>query len=188
MATPTSSSFDLLKFLTKVDKFSDSDQLERLRLLATAIVPYGTIENSTVIEVYKKLQATCGENAKPIITRLMDKASFRQDFIVQLKTMPACETANIPLLYFTELLIDISDDLGNGEYLRRLKNRIPDSQLGSSRDRITTAVQLFQQLLLEQTLSFNKEIESLTLLTEWLGDIGRRDIANKVEKEKETSK
>ena len=187
MATP--GPFDIRKLLTKVDNFSDSDQLEKLRLLATAILPYGKIEkDSTAIEIYTELKNERGEKAIPIITRLLDRAGVRQDLIVQLKKIPACETADVPLLYFTELLVDISDDLGNGDYLRKLKNRIPDSQLGTSRDRIGTAVQLFQQLIFEQTISFDKEIDSLNLLVEWLGDIGRRDIAAKVKKEKEMSK
>lgn len=183
MATPNS--FDLSKLMTRVDKFSDSDQVEKLKLLAAAIVPYGVIENSTVIEIYRKLEAECGETATPIIARLLDKGGFRQEFVEQLQAViPARETADVPLLYFTELLVAISDDLGNGDYLRKLKNRIPDSQLGTSRDRISTAVQLFQRLMFEDTIAVEKEIESLTLLAEWLDDIGRRDIAVKVKKEK----
>lgn len=187
----TVGSFDVLKLLTEVDKFSDTDQVEKLRLLAMAVVPYGKIEgpDKRVIEIFKTIEAKHDERAIPIITRLLEKASFRRKFITQLQQQPACETTFlVPDLYFTELLVDVADDLGNGEYLRRLKNRIPDSQLGMSRDRITTAVQLFQQLLFGETLSLKKEMESLTLLAEWLSDIGRQDIANKVEKEKETSK
>ena len=179
------SSFDIRKLLTKVDNFSDSDQLEKLRLLATAVLPYGKVgKDSTAIEIYTELQTRYKENATPIITRLLDRAGVRQDLITQLQKIPTCESDEVPLLYFTELLVDISDDLGNGDYLRKLKNRIPDSQIGVSRDRISTAVQLFQQLIFEHTITFDKEIESLSLLAEWLGDIGRRDIAVKVEKEK----
>ena len=185
----TSTSFDIRKLLTKVDNFSDLDQLEKLRLLATAVLPYGKVsKNSLAIEIYTELHKKYQAKAPSIITRLLDRAGVRQDLIAQLQKIPACETDQVPLLYFTELLVDISDDLGNGDYLRKLKNRIPDSQLGVSRDRISTAVQLFQQLIFEETITFKKEIESLTLLAEWLGDIGRRDIAAKVEKEKETSK
>ena len=181
MATP-SSSFELLKLL---NNFSDSDQVEKLRLLAAAIVPYGSIEKSTVIEIYQKLKSECREGAIPIITRLLDRAGFQQKYIEQLQAVvPACETADVPRLYFTELLVAVSDELGKGDYLRKLKNRIPDEQLGVSRDRISTAVQLFQRLLFEDTIALEKEIESLTLLAEWLGDIGRRDIAVKVDREK----
>ena len=181
----TQSSFDIRKLLTKVDNFSDSDQLEKLRLLATAVLPYGKVgKNSTAIEIYTELDKKYKATATPIITRLLDRAGIRQDLITQLQKIPACESDDVPLLYFTELLVDISDDLGNGDYLRKLKNRIPDFQLGVSRDRISTAVQLFQQLVFEQTITFSKESESLSLLAEWLGDIGRRDIAVKVEKEK----
>ena len=179
------SSFDIRKLLTKVDNFSDSDQLEKLRLLATAVLSYGNIgKDSTATEIYTQLRGKYSDNATPIITRLLDRAGAKQDLVTQLQKIPAVESDEVPLLYFTELLVDIADELGNGEYLKKLKNRIPDSQLGVSRDRISTAVQLFQQLIFQQTITFNKEIESLSLVAEWLGDIGRRDIAVKVEKEK----
>ena len=186
MATGTQSSFDIRKLLTRVDNFSDSDQLEKLRLLATAVLPYGKVgKDSTAIEIYTQLEKKyTRDHAIPIITRLLDRAGAKRDFVTQLQEIPAVESDEVPLLYFTELLVDIADELGNEEYLSKLKNRIPDSQLGVSRDRISTAVQLFQQLIFEQTITFSKEIESLNLLAEWLGDIGRRDIAIRVEKEK----
>ena len=185
MATGTQSSFDIRKLLTRVDNFSDSDQLEKLRLLATAVLSYGKVgKDSTAIEIYTQLKDKYSDHAIPIITRLLDRAGAKRDFITQLQKIPAVESDEVPLLYFTELLVDIADELGNGEYLKKLKNRIPDSQLGVSRDRISTAVQLFRQLIFEQTITFSKEIESLSLLAEWMGDIGRRDIAVKVEKEK----
>lgn len=174
------SSFDIRKLLTKVDNFSDSDQLEKLRLLATAVLSYGNIgKDSTATEIYTQLRGKYSDHATPIITRLLDRAGAKQDLVTQLQKIPAVESDEVPLLYFTELLVDIADELGNGEYLKKLKNRIPDSQLGVSRDRISTAVQLFQQLIFQQTITFNKEIESLSLVAEWLGDIGRRDIAVK---------
>ena len=185
MATGSQSTFDIRKVLTRVDNFSDSDQLEKLRLLATAVLPYGMVgKESTATEIYTQLQGKYSDLATPIITRLLDRAGAKQVFVDQLREIPTYASDEVPLLYFTELLVDIADELGNGEYLKKLKNRIPDSQLGVSRDRISTAVQLFQQLIFEQTVTFSKEIESLSLLAEWLGDIGRRDIAVKVEKEK----
>jgi hypothetical protein len=185
MAAGTESSLDIRKLLTKVDNLSGSNQLEKLRLLATAILPYGKVgKDSTAIEIYTQLQGKYMDNATPIITRLLDRAGTRQDLITQLQKIPAIESDEVPLLYFTELLVDIADELGNGEYLKKLKNRIPDELLGVHRDRISTAVQLFQQLIFEQTIAFSKEVESLSQLAEWLGDIGRRDIAVKVEKEK----
>lgn len=186
--TTSTGSLETRQLLTKVDKFCDSSQLEKLRLLATAILPYGKIQKSNVIEIYTELQERHRDSATSMIARLLDRASFGQYFIEQLQKIPACETPDIPLLYFTELLVDISDSLGNGEYFGKLKNRIPDHQLGSSRDGITTAVQLFQQLLHEQTISLDEDLKSLGLLAEWLVDIGRKDIAVKVEKEMETSR
>lgn len=185
MATGTESSLDIRKLLTRVDKFSGSNQLEKLRLLATAVLPYGKVgKDSTAIEIYTQLEGNYKDQATPIITRLLDRAGARQDLVTQLQKIPAIESDEVPLLYFTELLVDIADELGNGEYLKKLKNRIPDELLGVHRDRISTAVQLFQQLIFEQTITFSKEVESLSLLAEWLGDIGRRDTAVKVEKEK----
>jgi hypothetical protein len=185
MATGTESSLDIRKLLTRVDNFSGSNQLEKLRLLATAVLPYGMVgKDSTAIAIYTQLREKYSNHATPIITRLLDRAGARQDIVTQLQKIPAIESDEVPLLYFTELLVDIADELGNGEYLNKLKNRIPDELLGVHRDRISTAVQLFQQLIFEQTITFSNEVESLNQLAEWLGDIGRRDIAVKVEKEK----
>ena len=186
MATP--SSLDIYKLLTEANNFSDSDQKEKMRLLAAAVVPYGKVSQKSVPEIYREIETRRGEVATAIMARLMDKAGFRRKFISQLERTPTCESDHIPLLYFTELLVEISDELGNGEYLRRLKNRIPDSQLGTCRENISTAVQLFQQLLFTQTINLEEEVKSLELVEEWLRDIGRVDISRKVEKEKKLSK
>ena len=181
--------FDISKLLTEVDKFCDGDQMEKLRLLAMAVVPYGMIEDtSTVLDIYRKIETRYHEGATPIFTRMMEKASFRRKYISQLSQQQACETEEIPLLYFTEILVEISDELGNAEYLRRLKNRIPEDNLGTSRDRITTAVQLFQKLIFARTISLDEDIKSLEHLSEWLDDIGRQDIAKKVKDEIKKSK
>lgn len=162
MATP--SSLDIFKLLTEANNFSDSDQKEKMRLLAAAVVPYGKVSQKSVPEIYREIETRRGEVATAIMARLMDKAGFRRKFISQLERAPACESEYIPLLYFTELLVEISDELGNGEYLRRLKNRIPDSQLGTCRENISTAVQLFQQLLFTQTINLEEEVKSLELV------------------------
>lgn len=184
----TPSSLDISKLLTEANNFSDSDQKEKMRLLAAAVVPYGKVSQKSVPEIYREIETRRGEVATAIMARLMDKAGFRRKFISQLQRTPVCESAHMPLLYFTELLVEISDELGNGEYLRRLKNRIPDSQLGTCRENISTAVQLFQQLLFTQTINLEEEVKSLELVQEWLCDIGRIDISRKVEKEKKRSK
>ena len=175
-------SFDILKVLTEADKFRDVDQLEKLKLLAMAVIPYSMIDGPSVgvVHIYKKIEARYEGSAPAIITRLLAKAGFRQKHVSQLSGIPACETALLPHLYFTELLVTISDDLGHGEYFGRLKNRIPDVKLGASRDSISTSVELFKRLLFTNTIGLSKEIQSLRLLSEWLGDVGRQDISSKV--------
>ena len=189
-------SFDVLKILNEADRFSDEDQMEKLRLLATTVFEHGrgygmVADTKSVIEIYTQIRSEHGESATPIMARLMDKAGFKTEYVSRLNEIPASETKDLPLLYFAELLIDISDELGNGQSLDRLKNRIPERLLGISMERITTAVQLFQQLIFQRTISLDKEIESLQLLSGWLESIHRQDIAKmvkKVEEEKRKSK
>ena len=168
--------------LTEADKFSGSDQLEKLKLLAMAVVPYSLIDGPSVgvVEIYRRIKERHEDGAPAIITRLVDKAGFKKSIVSKLSRIHSCETPPMPLLYFTELLVEISDDLGHTDSLRRLKNRIPDSQLGASRESISTSVQLFKRLLFEKTISFDEEIKSRKLLSEWLCDVGRRDIASKI--------
>ena len=175
-------SLDILKVLTEADKFRDADQLEKLKLLAMAVLSYSKIDGPSVgvVDIYHAIQTRYKDSAPAIITRLLDKAGFRQKDVSQLSGIPACETAPLPHLYFTELLVEISDDLGHGEYFSRLKNRIPDTQLGTSRDSISTSVELFKRLLFTNTISVSNEVESLRLLSGWLGDVGRQDISSKV--------
>ena len=172
----------ILAVLTEADKFSGSDQLEKLKLLAMAVIPYSAIDGPSVgvVEIYRRIKERHEDAAPAIITRLVDRAGFKKSLVSKLSRIHSCETPPMPLLYFTELLVEISDDLGHTDYLRRLKNRIPDSQLGASREGILTSVQLFKRLLFERTISFDEEIKSLKLLSEWLCDVGRRDIASKI--------
>ena len=186
----TTKGLDLNQVLAKIDNFATSNQVERVRLLAAAVVPYGLVEDSSkkIPEIYREIKSIHKGSSIPLFTRLLRKAGVEPRYVSMLDSfLPATGTTETTEtgLCFTELLVTVSDHLGNNDYLRKLTNRIPEEKLGSTSERIKSSVQLFQRLLHEDTLSLQRKKESLDLLSRWLSDIGRRDIAKLVEEAKQ---
>lgn len=174
----------LLSVLVTIGNFGTQDKLERLKLLANAVVPYGQTENvQSVAQMFRVLEQ-CGFHGKapPLLKRMLLKAGYYQH-ISQLDEhiAPSEESQTLPVLYFHELLIEVADEVGNGDYLRKLVEIIPEAKIGVAAENIRSAVQLFQRLLHEQTIS-PEDPSTLYQLARWLRDIGRNDVAGKVQR------
>ena len=174
--------------LTTISRFTSPEQLEKLRFLAAAVVPSGLVENSSkkIPEIYREIKRIHKGSSIPLFARLLRKAGVDYDRVSQLDIFAPATEANATTdeeylsdLNFIELLVCVSDHLGNLKYLRRLANHI-EHKLGTLPENIKSAVQLFQILLHEGTLSLKRKEESLGLLSSWLGEIGRRDIVTDV--------
>ena len=175
--------------LTTISRFTSPEQLEKLRFLAAAVVPSGLVEDSSkkIPEIYREIKRIHKGSSIPLFARLLRKAGVDYDRISQLDIFVPATEANATTdeeylsdLNFIELLVSVSDHLGNLKYLRLLANHIPEHKLGTLPENIKRAVQLFQILLHEGTLSLKRKEESLGLLSSWLGEIGRRDIVTDV--------
>ena len=170
--------------LVTIDNFSTQDKLERLKLLANAVVPYGQTENVQSVPQMFRVLEQCGFHgiAPPLLKRMLLKAGYYQH-TAQLDEhiAPSEESQTLPVLYFHELLIEVADDVGNGDYLRKLVEIIPEVNIGVAAESIQSAVQLFQRLLHEQTIS-PEDPSTLYQFAQWLRDIGRNDVAGKVQR------
>jgi len=122
------------------------------------------------------------KNAVELLQRMLSKAGFKSEHVSWLDehvAKPKDNFQQLPDMYLQELLISVADELGNGDYLTQLLYAIPEEKIGVSPDSINWAVQLFQRLLHEQTISADNQ-STLNDLAQWLQDIGRKDIAKKL--------
>ena len=142
--------------LVTIDNFSTQDKLERLKLLANAVVPYGQTENVQSVPQMFRVLEQCGFHGKalPLLKRMLLKAGYYQH-TAQLDEhiAPSEESQTLPVLYFHELLIEVADNIGNRDYLRKLVEIVPEAKIGVAAENIRSTVQLFQRLLHEQTTS-----------------------------------
>ena len=173
----------LSSVLVKIDKYATDSDREKLYLLATAVIPYGQVETlKGVPELFQCLKGTqFSENAVKLLQRMLSKAGFRSDHVSLLDehvTKPRDNVPQLPDMKLQELLISVADELGNGKYLRQLLYVIPEEKIGVSPGTINSAVQLFQRLLHEQTISADNQ-RTLDDLAQWLQEVGRKDIAKK---------
>jgi len=177
-----SQSSNPLSVLVKIDKYANNSEREKLCLLATAVIPYGKVETlKGVPELFQRLKRTqFSENAVELLQRMLSKAGFRSDHVSWLDEHVVKDNLQqLPDMYLQELLISVADELGDGDYLRQLLYVIPEDKIGVSPDSIKSAVQLFQRLLHEQTISADNQ-STLNDLAKWLQDIGRKDIAKRL--------
>lgn len=167
--------------LLAIERFSHESNQEKLRLLATAVLPYGQIEDlKGVPELFRRLkQCEFSENAVELLQRMLSKAGFKTEHVSLLNEHAAANTQQLPDMFFQELLISVADQLGDGEYLRNLVYVIPEEKIGIAPSNVKSAVHLLQRLLHEQTISA-EDLSTLKDLAQWLQDIGRKDIAKKL--------
>ena len=173
--------------LSHIDKYLTKEHREKLCFLAETVLPYSAVEEADSIHaVQRALERHVGRNGSLVLLKQFLESLCLVRFAKQLSSLidpngheyiPPLTTLN--KLYLYGIMIMVCDNLGEDSF-RRLKNRIPDSQLGAHRDEIATSVQLFKMLLQQQTLSVSKESDSLKLLSEWLEDIGRADIVRRL--------
>lgn len=174
----------LSSVLVKINRFATDSDREKLYLLATAMIPYGKVETlKGVPELFRCIERTqFSKNAVELLQRMLSKAGFKSEHVSWLDehvAKPKDNFQQLPDMYLQELLISVADELGNGEYLRQLLYVIPEDKIGVSPDSINSAVQLFQRLLHEQTISPDNQ-RTLSDLAQWLQDIGRKDIAKRL--------
>ena len=174
-------SHTLQSALLAIEKFSHESDQEKLRLLATAVLPYGQIEDlKGVPELFRHLkQCEFSENAVKLLQRMLSKAGFKSEHVSLLNEHAGANSQQLPDMFFQELLISVADELGDGEYLRKLVYVIPEEKIGIAPTKVKSAVHLFQRLLHEQTISA-EDLSTLNDLAKWLQDIGRKDIAKKL--------
>ena len=179
---------DLNGILNKIDQNASTDQLEKLKLLAAAVVSFKIIEDPSKItgDIYRAVFDVFVEepDAVTVFKRLLTGAGYARRHIEELTqfTVASQPSPDLEKLYFYELLVKVSDQVGNGEYFRYLRNRIPRKLLDINRDRISTCVRLFQILEQKRILDPLKATSSLTQLEGWLKDINRDDVAEIVRK------
>ena len=167
--------------LMAIERFSHESNREKLKLLATAVLPYGQIEDlKGVPELFRRLkQSEYSENAVKLLQRMLSKAGIKSEHVSQLNEHAEANSEQLPDMFFQELLISVADELGNGEYLQNLVYVIPEEKIGIAPSNIKSAVHLFQRLLHEQTIS-EEDLSTLNDLAQWLQEIGRKDIAKKL--------
>ena len=175
-----------LKVLTDVNKYLSSEDLEKLSFLAETVIPFRTVESlKSLLDIETSLDQLEEGNASIVILKRFLNIVHLPKYSRQLETLlSSADTYTFPSpkkLYFYELVILVCNNLGT-EYFKRLKDRIPTVQLGSNKESITTPVMLFRKLIQSNTLNFEEEQESLTLLKVWLDDIGRKDIIRELDK------
>jgi len=163
--------------LGSIDTFANDCDLEKLRFLASAVVPYGVVENvEGVPELFQCLKKQgFTKDAVDLMQQMLSKAGFRSDHVSLLDEHIKADFQKPPVMLFREKIISVADELGNRTYLRALVNIIPENEIGVARDRIKSAIQLFQHLLHKHTISANNHEN----LVKWLQDIGRNDIVRK---------
>ena len=174
------------KVLSSIDKFLAQEHLEKLCFLAETVLPYGAVEKADSIHVVQRTlesHTPVGRNGSFVLLKRFLESLCLVRFGKEISTLidpnDHYTFPSLDKLYLYEIVIMVCDNLGRDSF-KRLKNRIPDSQLGAHRDRVTTPIQLFKRLLEQQTLSVSKEKDSLELLSEWLEDIGRVDIVQQL--------
>ena len=168
--------------LSQINIVANDNDKEKLRFLASAVVPYGDVEEvKAVPKIYQCLrkQESTSKHAVELLKRMLHKAGFKFEHVSLLNehiAKPKADFRAFPDMLFHELLISVADELGNGKYLTELLYDIPDEKFRGARDTIKSAVQLFQSLLHQRTISADNRSD----LAIWLEDIGRNDIATKV--------
>ena len=179
----------LSKVLTHIDKFLSPDHLDKLSFLAETVVSIGIIEDADSIhKIQREIENHQGITKKRSVVLLkkflevIGYVKFGKELDPVIQALDgSCSLLSPKKLYLYEICIIVCDELGKRSF-SQLLYRIPDEELGGHRDRIKTPVQLFRRLLRQQTLSVDKEEESIELLCDWLVDIGRLDIKKDVEK------
>lgn len=170
----------LHEVLTQLDERLSQDDLDKLSFLAGSVVPFDSIEGADSIdEIQCMIESQQGKERSVVLLRKfleiigLDRLGKKLDSVIQaLDGGCSLLPPKTPHLY--KICIIISDQLGHKSF-QRLLYMIPDMRRGRH-GAIKTPVQLFRRLLLQQTLSVDREKESIDLLCIWLGDIGRVDI------------
>ncbi len=181
---------DLNGILNKIDQNASTDQLEKLKLLASSVVSisFKIIKDPSKItsDIYRAVFDVFEEErtAVAVFKRLLTGAGYSRRHIEELTqfTVASQPSPDLEKFYFYELLVKVSDRVGNGDYFWYLRNRIPRKLLDINRDRISTCVQLFKFLEQKRILDPSKATSSLTQLEGWLKDINRDDVAEIVRK------
>lgn len=183
---------DLEKVLLEIELNTSQVQLEKLRLLVSAVIPFGLVESKSLQELFRAIDKSPEvSDAVILFRRFLSKTGLSQAQLVNLTPFmtPAQERGDLPRLYFHELLIEVADHVGDGEFFKRLRNRVPRAMLNMVRDdnTIPNCVRLLQILLHKNVFivdQYDHQEHSLSLLEEWLTDIGRKDVAMIVERRK----
>ena len=171
------------RILSRLDDCFSEEHLEKLFFLAETVLSRTVLEEvDSVVEIHRKLETYTGCNRNTslkLLQRFLETIgciaySHQLEPLID-RSAPGYSHLPLQKLYLYEILVLVCNNLDKRSF-SRLKNRIPDSQLGANRDRIKTSIQLFKKLLEKQTLSEISERKSLDLLMGWLDDIGRRDI------------
>ncbi len=174
--------------VNKIDQHASDDDLEKLRLLAAAILPYKIAEDLSK-KTYDLYQAVFNKyenesNAVAVFKRLLKGAGYAKRHVEELTqfTVGSQPSPDLDKLYFYELLVQVADEVGNLEDFRYLKNHIPRDLLDINRDKIKTCVQLFLIMVHKRILDPSSVVSTLTRLEKWLKEIHRDDAAEIVKK------
>ena len=171
--------FELRKLLGNIDARLASTQIEKICFLAESVLPYASVDNvsNSVHSVQQVMETHLGRNVSLVLLKrfLNNVGAIKFSTDLEPFVNEHGVVLRYPKLYFYEVIVMVIENLGR-ESFRRLKNLIPDSQLGVNMDRITTEIELFRRLLQKQILSDLRERESLSELKKWLECIGRSDI------------
>ncbi len=171
-----------------IDRNASDDDLEKLRLLAAAVLPFEVVEDRSkrTYELYKAVLKECESepNAVAMFKRLLKGAGYARRFVEQLTpfTVGSQPSSDLNKLYFYELLVEVANEIGNLDDFRYLKNSIPQSMLDINRDNIKTCIQLFLIMEQKRILDPSNVVSTLTRLEGWLKGIHRNDVAEIVRK------
>ena len=156
----------LQSVLVTIGNFSTPDKLEKLKLLANAVVPYGQIENMQSVPQLFRVLEECGFHGKavPLLKRMLVKAGYYQHTSqLDEHISPSEESQTLPVLYFHERLIEVADEVGNEDYLRKLVEIIPEAKIGVAAESIKSAVQLYSVYYISRQSILKTRIHSMNL-------------------------
>ena len=168
----------LQSVLLKIDRFANDSDQEKLRFLASAVLPYGTVEEKVkgVPDLWYYLEKQkFSKHAVELLQQMLSKAGFKFALVSLLDeyvAVPKVDLQQFPEMYFREQLIAVADELSNAE-VGQLAYCIPEEKIGVAPDSVKSAVHLFQRLLHQRTITADNHSD----LEQWLQEIGRHDIA-----------
>lgn len=170
--------------LSDIDRFKTPREFRNLVILAEAIVPLSTLETvDSVPDLFNCLRNRGLKETKAlaVLKRMLEKAYFNHRYVVKLKRFIAeeDETQEHSELLFRELIVLVSNKLGDGESLRSLLHLITDEQVGKPRQLVATAPELFHRLIHAEVIT-PRQPQTLDQLQDWMVEIGRSDIASDI--------